>query len=323
MVLASMISMLLLVWVAARVNLSRLRLDLELPDEVYANRPFEMGVELFGPRYRPQRGVVFQLEGSAPLLVANVSTGERQGALLKATQEILLTRRGLHPLKGARALSLYPLGFFRKSLEFAVPDTLLVYPELYAAAPAAPHSAINVGSRSSRRRGQSQDVHSLRPFRAGDDLRSVHWKQSARQDDLVYLLRAAEEDRRLSVVVDNAVGTQLDEAASNRFERLVSEAATLCVDALRNGFAVELVTRDSRLPFASGRPQRHAILEHLAILEHRPRSDRPLEASEDSVSRRFSLGRGDEAPDQAPWYKRPIQPGGWSDTSDAAEEATA
>ncbi len=310
MVLASMISMLVLVWAAARLNLSRLRLAVELPDEAFANRPFEVGIELFGPRYRPQRGVVFQMNGVAPMLVENVSSGDREGALLKASQEILLTRRGLHRLSDSRALSLYPLGFFRKCLDFDVPEALLVFPELYPAAPIERRSTMNRSNESSRRRGRSQDVHSLRPFRDGDDLRSIHWKQSARQDDLVYLLRAAEESRRLLVVLDNAVGTDLDEAEANRFERLVSEAATVCVDSLEQGFEVELVTRDSRIPFSAGRAQRRAILEHLALLEHRERSDRPLEAGAgDTVSRHFSLGRQDErvghpTPGGAPRYRR-------------------
>ena len=293
MVLASMMSMLVLVWAAARVNLSRLRLAFDLPEEVFANRPFEIGIELFGPRFRPQRGVVFQMNGIAPVLAENVSSGDSEGALLRASQEILLTRRGRHALSEARALSLYPLGFFRKSLEFNLPDSLVVYPELYPAAKVDMGSARHPSSRSARRRGQSQDVHSLRPFRDGDDLRSVHWKQSARQDDLVYLLRAAEESRRLSVVLDNAVGTTLSEAESSRFERLVSEAATVCVDCLEQGFEVELVTRDARIPFAGGRAQRRAILDHLATLEYRERSERPLDvAGSDAAARHFSLGRG-------------------------------
>ncbi len=109
-------------------------------------------------------------------------------------------------------------------------------------------------------------------FRAGDDPRSIHWKQTARTGRLIFMEREVEESRRLSIVFDNAVGRLPDDAARSRFEHLVSEAATAGLDYLERGFEVELVTRDAVLPFAAGARQRFALLETLALLEPRPRT---------------------------------------------------
>lgn len=83
--------------------------------------------------------------------------------------------------------------------------------------------------------------------------------------------REIEESRRLTIVFDNAVvrgpvGTKLDEGAQERFERLVSEAATAAVDHLERGFEVELATRDGVVAASGGPAQRRALLEELAVV---------------------------------------------------------
>ncbi|HVR09540.1 MAG TPA: hypothetical protein VMW75_15960, partial [Thermoanaerobaculia bacterium] len=87
-----------------------------------------------------------------------------------------------------------------------------------------------------------------------------------------------EQVRRLSILFDNGVGELGDAARRDRFERLVSEAATAAVDHLARGFEVELVTRDRVLGFAAGHRQRLAALELLATIEPGPRRREPLHA---------------------------------------------
>jgi uncharacterized protein (DUF58 family) len=92
--------------------------------------------------------------------------------------------------------------------------------------------------------------------------------------------REAERSRRLSILFDNGVGELPDEARRNRFERLVSEAATAALDHLARGYEVELVTRDRALGFAGGARQRLAILEALALVMPGPRQPEPLLSSD-------------------------------------------
>src|SRR5207248_2851943 len=131
--------------------------------------------------------------------------------------------------------------------------------ELFAAATLAPERASTRGEGYAQRVGWGHDLHSLRAFRSGDDPRRIHWKQTARTGNMIYTEREAEEGRRLSIVFDNAVGALATPEAAERFERLVSEAATAAVDYLQRGFEVELVTRDERLPFGGGGLQRRSI----------------------------------------------------------------
>jgi len=267
-VLAVMLAVLVVSGLTSRVNLQRLRLELEAPSEVFANRPFHLRLLVrHGGRLLPRWLLVFTLgEPGQPLLVPYLPRrGSSRGYL-----ELLVPRRGRHRFSWVHVGSIFPLGFFHKGLRYPVEAEVLVYPELFAAASVSPERASTRGEGFAQRVGWGHDLHSLRAFRSGDDPRRIHWKQTARTGAMIFTEREAEEGRRLSIVFDNAVGALATPEAEARFERLVSEAATAAVDYLGRGFEVELVTREDRLPFASGALQRRAVLEALALVEARP-----------------------------------------------------
>ncbi len=217
---------------------------------MFANRPFHLRLLVrHGGRLLPRWLLVFTLgEPGQPLLVPYLPRrGTSRGYL-----ELLVPRRGRHRFSWVHVGSIFPLGFFHKGLRYPVDAEVLVYPELFAAATVSPERTSTRGEGFAQRVGWGHDLHSLRAFRTGDDPRRIHWKQTARTGAMVFTEREAEEGRRLSIVFDNAVGALPTPEAAARFERLVSEAATAAVDYLGRGFEVELVTREDRLPFASG-----------------------------------------------------------------------
>lgn len=259
--------------VLASANLRGLAVELEPPLEVFANTPARFALRLaHRGRWLPRWLLVVSVEredvdeeprrrATAFLQPYLPAKGRVDGEL-----ELILSRRGRRRIRRARVTSLFPFGFFRKGRRHPVEVDVLVYPELFAAPGALPVPTGRMGEEAAARAGAGHDLFALRPFRTGDDPRGVHWKQSARTGGIVFKERRAEENRRLSIVLDNAV-PPLDEADRSRFERLVSEAATAAVVFLERGFEVEVVTRDRQTPFAAGRRQRRAVLEHLALVE--------------------------------------------------------
>jgi uncharacterized protein (DUF58 family) len=276
-VLALMLGLLVVSGIVSRHNLRRLAFELSPPEETYAKRPFHVRVVVRNEsRWVPRWLLVVSLaDQGQPLLVPYLPRAGRSRGYL----EMMLPRRGRHRLEWAHVGSIFPLGFFHKGLRYRVGMELLVYPELYPAAATPPVLSGQRGEGIVERVGWGHDLHSLREFQQGDDPRRIHWKKSARTGNLIYTQREAEEGQRLSILFDNAVGELADEAAQARFERLVSEAATAAVDYLRQGYEVELVTRDRRLGFASGRLQRQSILEALALVAPLPRDVHPLRGS--------------------------------------------
>jgi uncharacterized protein (DUF58 family) len=277
LVVAVMLALLVVSGFTSRHNLRGLEVALETPAEVFANQPFTLPLAVRNrSRLLPRWTLELEVGGAGqPLLVPFLPRqGTGSGRL-----ELLLRRRGVHRLDAAHVSSLFPLGLFRKGLRYPMGRELLVFPELYAAGSPRLGEAGRWGDEPTRRGGWGHELHALRAFRPGDDPRSIHWKQTARTGARIFMEREVEESRRLAIVLDNATG-EVRGPAEARFEHLVSEAATAAVDCLQRGYEVELLTRDARLPFASGPRQRWAVLEALALVEARPRSREPLLGSD-------------------------------------------
>jgi uncharacterized protein (DUF58 family) len=278
MVLALMFSMLIVSGVASRENVRGLEAELDPPGEVFANRPFAVGFRLKSRAIVfPRWFLLFTLSRSAqPLLIPYLPRRGRSVGQL----EVMVGARGFHRFPYVHVSSLFPFGFFRKGVRYRVDFEVLVFPELFPAGGSRPEESEQAGDDSSRRSGRGHDLYALRAFRRGDDPRGIHWKQTARTGELVFTERTAERSRRLSILFDNAVGELRDPAERSRFERLVSEAATMAVDHLARGYEIELVTRDRSLGFASGARQRLAILEALALVQPQAHGGEPLASAD-------------------------------------------
>jgi uncharacterized protein (DUF58 family) len=275
LVLACMLALLVVSGVVSRWNLRRLSVAIEAPGDLYAKRPFELAFTIEnGSRRLPRWLLLFSLEKKgATRLVPYLPAGKRA----RGSLEFLALRRGRRRIEAAHFSSLFPLGLFRKGMRYPVEVDLLVYPELFPPGGHRADPAGVAGDESSGRAGWGHELHALRAYRSGDDPRGIHWKKSAQSGTLVFMERESEESERLSIVFDNATGA-LGAVAAERFEHLVSEAATAAVDHLARGFEVELVTRDGLVPFAGGGRQRRRILETLALIEPQPKADARSEA---------------------------------------------
>ncbi|MEO7795555.1 MAG: DUF58 domain-containing protein [Thermoanaerobaculia bacterium] len=278
LVLACMLAMLVVSGLVSRMNLQRLAVGVESPGDLFARRPFLLPFTITNESRHLSRWLLLfsvTLKGPARL-VPYLPAGQSA----RGTLELLLPRRGRHRLDFAHFSSLFPLGLFRKGMRFPLDLELLVFPELFAAGGLEVQPTGLAGDESSPRPGWGHELHALRGYRTGDDPRGIHWKKSAQTGALIFMERESEESRRLSIVFDNATGRLSDAAAKSRFEHLVSEAATAAVDHLARGYEVELVSRESSLPFASGARHRQAILELLAVVEPRPRQRTELRSSD-------------------------------------------
>jgi uncharacterized protein (DUF58 family) len=172
-------------------------------------------------------------------------------------------RRGRHRFALEGVGSLFPFGFLRKHLSSGLRHELVVWPapveyRAWGEASARPRPAGVPVSRA----GQGDDLFALRPYRTGDSHRLVHWKASARSQQLVVRQFSAESHDRFSLWVQTAaeVWTQPEQ-----FERMLSLAATLAEDLFRAG-KLGSVALNAEPPRPVGRlPDLEAFLDRLAI----------------------------------------------------------
>lgn len=89
------------------------------------------------------------------------------------------------------------------------------------------------------------EFHSLRDYVTGDEPRSIHWKASARSEELKVRQHEAQGVRRCIVVLDrdgDAFPAPVTDAESDVFERAITAAGSLVLSAERVGLTTRFVT---------------------------------------------------------------------------------
>jgi uncharacterized protein (DUF58 family) len=126
--------------------------------------------------------------------------------------------------------------------------------------------------------GTGEEIHSIRDFRYGDDLRHIHWKASAKVADLMVKEYAEHKLRRTTIILDNlrtgGLGKKLD--GDEIFEKAVSLAASLAKHFIERGHLVRVVSSRKVIPFGSGDEQLFKILDILATIAEEDRWESPL-----------------------------------------------
>ena len=272
----------------SRQVLGNVSARMELPNEVYAGRPAPVDIELSNySRWLPAYGLVVRdAEGQIVVREPFLRGGESG----RHTVNVGFQKRGWTNLGPWRLEVVLPLGFFLKSKVLVEDHRLLVYPRLLSSS----RSSVRRGG--GRRapdaleaRGREGEVTQLRGFRDGDEKRSLHWKQTARQQTLVVVERQRASEKPVVYVLDPRLEDINDQMQLDRFERLVSDIATGVVRKLQEGVPVSLVVggvvvapvRSSRLA--------PAILRPLAEVEPQPAGGDAPSTAELGHRDRFSV----------------------------------
>jgi len=198
--------------------------------------------------------------------------------------------RGRYQFTYLNAITRFPLGMVQRGLGGEARDELLVYPRLGHLRPRAQyvlqHSA-ELASHSHHRNGTFQDeIHRIREFRPGDDRRMIHWRTSARMNELMVCEYHECRDRDLVILVDAWWPVRPLPQEKQQFERGLQFAATLCMNYLRMSRQSSLaVYLRGRKPLDwhgdSGTQHTDALLDAFALLE--PDSSPELERLTDNL----------------------------------------
>lgn len=175
------------------------------------------------------------------------------------------TLRGRHVLGPVQVRLADPLGLVEVRRELPGLTEVLVRPALVAlhGLPGQLVDSAETGGAPAVGGGAPHDLQDslVRPYRTGDDLRSVHWRSTARRDEL--MVRPQEQTRRTGTVVllDVRAAAHHGAGARSTLERAVSLAASAAAHLGREGRTVRLVTSDG-FDLGGGGP----ALDQLALL---------------------------------------------------------
>lgn len=185
------------------------------------------------------------------------------------------TEFGLRPLRRGRFVLRAPMvrvgdpfGLWEDIRTLDVRTTVLVVPALVDLAGMPP----SAGNRSAAADRAVAGVSSgdpdigIREYRNGDDIRTVHWRASARHDELMVRLNEPVSHGGAVIMLDHRATAHAGAGATSSLETAVSLAASISVHLLAAEHQIRLTTHSGAV-LAAGRDIEDDVLAALAVIE--------------------------------------------------------
>lgn len=177
------------------------------------------------------------------------------GGSARLTTRLVPTRRGDRRPDRVTVRSLGPLGLGGRQGRHDVPWSVRVHPA-FASRRHLPERvgrlALLDGRTAARTRGAGSEFDSLRDYVAGDDVRAIDWRATARRAEVLVRTWRPERDRRVLVVVDTGRVSAGRVGGAPRLDAALDAALLLAALADRAGDRVDVVVRDRELRAAVG-----------------------------------------------------------------------
>jgi uncharacterized protein (DUF58 family) len=160
-----------------------------------------------------------------------------------AHSDVSLTfpRRGVYRQKALAVSTRFPFSYVKKTRRVSLEREVIVLPDVHGAEELLGQLPSLAGDYESVVRGHGHDLYRIREHVAGDSARSVDWKATARTGSVMVREFTRDDDRRVRVVFDNPVTGAVP---AERYEEMVSAAASLAWQFSRSEMALEFVAQD-------------------------------------------------------------------------------
>ncbi|KZC95986.1 DUF58 domain-containing protein [Clavibacter sp. Sh2126] len=234
--------------------------------------------------------VVPGVEGATPPAALPSLRGLARGSRRAAVRPVLrydLTpeRRGVHEVGPLAVEENDPFRLMLLRHVAGGTSRLVVTPRIadLEAEPSGQVSSEGESERVQRRADGGEDDLGTREYRAGDPLRRVHWRATARHGELMVRQEEQRSSPRSLVLLDTRASAfpryaDDDDEGDRAFERAVSFAASVAVHLQRGGYAVQLLetagASDAPAPGRGAEPASEADLL-LRLAEVRPTDPDP------------------------------------------------
>lgn len=209
------------------------------------------------------------------------------GGSRTTTYPLDATQRGRYELGPLSITAVDPFGLVRLTRTFRTTTPVLVVPQvedLAEAVIAADHRGRGDGVAVALAARGDDDVVP-REYRHGDDLRRIHWRASARLDELMVRREEVPWTNRATVLIDLRQPRHGGDGPTSSLERALSAGASAAVHLLRHGWGVRVATTDGRVlvSAANGPVGEAEVLTALALVDASPAVDITAPALRDDL----------------------------------------
>ncbi|MFB6177270.1 MAG: DUF58 domain-containing protein [Halobaculum sp.] len=206
------------------------------------------------PLSRPFVGRVRETVGDG--LSATGTTVETVVGVEPVEYDLTYEARGEHVLGPADVTARDVLGLLERDFSCSGTDTVLAYPKLHAIAPWARRDLRALHETGIHE--ERSEFDRLREYTTGDSLRDIHWKSTAKRDELVVKEFAAEAETE---AVTLAAGAEVGGA-----DEMAEAAASIVMTLVEDGIPVEVTLPDGTVTAGPERGSRLRLLERLAVV---------------------------------------------------------
>ena len=283
--------------IAARASLRDLIVSARFPDHIFADEAAPVIVTLRNAkRVLPSFSILVEARGPNEAKSKRRNRGPRfikrslayftyipRRAAAEQRVEQLFPNRGHVLINGFELSTRFPFGFFRFQRRLRARDVdIVVYPMPLPIGDELHLLPTYAGRMASVRRGAGQDLFSLRDYQPQDDLRHIDWKATARSRNLTVREFTAEDERRITIVLDTRdLSESHGESFLQRFETGVVQAASLLKHFVDERAEVRLMLGEDLGRYGSGLKHLYECLRRLALVNPQPQNGNDLSTSVD------------------------------------------
>jgi len=265
---------LLAAWLATRARVGLHAARFLFPGRVQVGSATEVRLELRSAGRLPTGGLLLEdtvpyALGSRPRFVVERLPRSTTTALRYPLKPVM---RGIQQVGPLMARVTDPFGLVEYDRELAGRSRLVVVPRVFPLNGLPSGSGMGAGDDGSirLRSGQGEDDAVVREYRQGDDLRKVHWRSTARRDEL--MVRVEERPWRggTTVLLDHRLTAHRGSGPTSSLEWAVSMTASVCLHLHRFGHQIRLVSDDGRVLAGGSGDGGHSdavVLDALAALQ--------------------------------------------------------
>lgn len=255
---AAMLGFMLASGIAGRRNIRNAEISLDFPDEIYADIPFLLAVEVRNRnRHAPICLIELRIDGK-PLMFPLVGPGETR----RMSVAFSFPKRGVREIKEILLFSVYPFNLFTRYWPIEGDMSAVVFP-----APLDPEAEqiftqTDDESMGGRTPGLTAggDIVGVRPYIEGDNIRHIHWKSSARTGKLSTRIYDDASSGGGKVI-------DLDRLLLGDEERALSLAAYAIREAILSGGAIGMREGETLFPISAVKRDQLTMLRRLALNE--------------------------------------------------------
>ncbi|HEX3033928.1 MAG TPA: DUF58 domain-containing protein [Thermodesulfobacteriota bacterium] len=255
LVFGMMLSFIAASGIISMINLSWIKVESHLPEDVFALAPTSLKFSVKNLKYFiPSYSLTIDIEGRKAFLSYIPNKAERA-----VTVQYLFKKRGWNRLPQVVLFTRFPFGFFKKWIKVDIENReILVYPKIEKIDIAKDTIRQKFGEREAENLGFGGELKSIRVYNEGDNPKHIHWKTTAKTGKL--MLQELYDDESKRVIVEFRPTKKRGE-----LEREIISAASTFLELIKDNYEVEFIAPDVTFsPSEIGRSPR-PVLRYLAL----------------------------------------------------------